>query len=237
MTQPFRINPRYTSRYWEGLELCLRDDRIEFRLPQVCHALSSAIWPGGFSKADGLVNWKVPLDYRCDDPVADLKRRCEEWGFQPTSTVGFLTAAKLTHASVTEIHGDCFRLLCCTTAGTRNAARAGMKRETYSAYMPGTINTILLLDARMTESAMVNAIITATEAKTAALQQLNIRETANGESATGTTTDAIAIAVSQSACWGKSEHAYAGVATTIGCAIGEAVYDTVLEAASTQHEV
>lgn len=82
---------------------------------------------------------------------------------------------------------------------------------------------------------MVNAIITATEAKTAALQQLGIIEQANGQAATGTTTDAIVIGVSQAASW-NALHAYAGVATTIGCAIGEAVYDTVLEATRTQHE-
>ncbi|RJE86870.1 hypothetical protein D3P07_16940 [Paenibacillus sp. 1011MAR3C5] len=237
MTQPFRKDVRYFSRYWNGVSAELKEDRIEVRLPHICHTLSSAIWPGGFSMADGFVNWKVPLDYRCDEPVSDLKRRCGEWGFRPDSTVGFLTAAKLTHASVTELEGDRFRLLCITTVGTRNAARAGLKRETYSAYAPGTINSILLIDARMTESAMVNAVITATEAKAAALQQLNIREAANGLSATGTTTDAVAIGVSQSAEWGEAVHAYAGAATTIGCAIGEAVYETVLEAGATQHEV
>ncbi|MFF2888202.1 adenosylcobinamide amidohydrolase [Paenibacillus sp. NPDC057967] len=237
MTQPFRNDTRYASRCWNGLAAELKEDRIEVRLPHICYTLSSAIWPGGFSMADGFVNWKVPLDYRCDDPVSDFKHRCGDWGFRPNSTVGFLTAAKLTHASVTEMTGDRFRLLCITTVGTRNAARAGLKRETYSAYAPGTINTILLLDARMTESAMVNAVITATEAKTAALQRLDIREAANGQSATGTTTDAIAIGASQSAEWGDAVHAYAGAATTIGCAIGEAVYETVLEAGATQHEV
>lgn len=237
MAQPFRNGSRYIARLWDGVSAELKEDRIEVRLPQVCHTLSSAIWPGGFSQADGFVNWKVPLDYRCDDPVSDLQLRCGDWGFSTKTTVGFLTAAKLTHASVIELEGDCFRLLCITTVGTRNAARAGLKREMYSAYAPGTINTILLLDARMTESAMVNAVITATEAKSAALQQLNIRETANGQLATGTTTDAIAIGVSQSTQWGKALHAYAGAATTIGCAIGEAVYETVLEAGATQHEV
>lgn len=237
MTQPFRNGNRYIARHWNGVSAELKEDRIEVRLPHVCHTLSSAIWPGGFSQTDGFVNWRVPLNYRCDDPVSDLQRRCGDWGFSTNTTVGFLTAAKLTHASVMELEGDCFRLLCITTVGTRNAARAGLKRESYSAYAPGTINTILLLDARMTESAMVNAVITATEAKSAALHELDIRETGNGQLATGTTTDAIAIGVSQSTQWGQALHAYAGAATTIGCAIGEAVYETVLEAGTTQHEV
>jgi adenosylcobinamide hydrolase len=41
---------------------------------------------------------------------------------------------------------------------------------------------------------MIEAVITATEAKTAALQNLNIKSPASGTPATGTGTDAIAIA-------------------------------------------
>ncbi|MGO4538352.1 adenosylcobinamide amidohydrolase [Paenibacillus sp. 2TAB19] len=236
MSQPFRSDSTvYDSFIWSGLRLELLDDRIVVSLQEPVQALSSAIHPGGFTWADHIVNWKVPLDYRCDDPIADFVHRCEGWGSKAEHTIGMLTAAKLTHASVKELEGDRFKLLCITTSGTRNAARAGLPRQTFSAYEPGTINTVLLIDGQMTESAMVNAVITATEAKAAALHELGILETANGQLATGTTTDAIVIGVSQRASW-QAIHAYAGVATTIGCAIGEAVYETVLEATRTQHE-
>jgi adenosylcobinamide hydrolase len=235
MTQPFRKGHRYDSAVWCGVQLELLEDRIEVSIPEKLYALSSAVHPGGFSHASRIVNWKVPLTYQCDDPVRDIMRQCEEWGHDPALTIGLLTAAKLTHASITELEGDKFKLLCCTTVGTRNAARAGLPRSTFSAYTAGTINTILLIDGQMTESAMVNAIITATEAKTAALQHLGIVEKETGRSATGTTTDAIVIAVSQADSW-DAVHAYAGAATTIGCTIGEAVYKTVLEATRTQHE-
>ncbi|MEK3882276.1 adenosylcobinamide amidohydrolase [Paenibacillus sp. PL2-23] len=236
MTQPFRRQSVYHSSLWPELSLLLRENRIELRLPRAWHMLSSAILPGGFSYADAIVNWKVPLNYRCGDPVTDLIQQCAEWGFPSETTIGFMTAAKLTHASVMESEGDGFKLLCCATAGTRNAARAGLPRETYSAYSPGTINIVLLIDGRLTEAAMVNAVITATEAKAAALADLGIREHGNGQPATGTTTDALAIGVSQDASRGPA-HAYAGVATTIGCAIGEAVYAAVRESVRTQHEV
>ncbi|MCR2805531.1 adenosylcobinamide amidohydrolase [Paenibacillus soyae] len=236
MTQPFRAGTDYRSTLFPELNLELNENRIELRLPRAFHTLSSAILPGGFGLADGFVNWKVPLDYRCGDPITDLKRQCGLWGFDPERTVGFMTAAKLTHASVAETEGDCFKLICCTTSGTRNAARAGMTRTTYSAYAPGTINTILLIDGAMTEAAMVNAVITATEAKAAALADLGVREQSSGLLATGTTTDALAVGVSQDGAAGAI-HAYAGAATTIGCAIGEAVYQTVLESVRAQHEV
>ncbi|GKU78778.1 adenosylcobinamide amidohydrolase [Paenibacillus sp. L3-i20] len=236
MTQPFRRETIYQSSHWSGVRLKLEEDRIEMTLPQLMHTLSSCVLPGGFSYANNIVNWKVPLHYNCTDPIADLEQQCANWGFNPSNTVGFITAAKLTHASIIEHEGDHFRLLCCTTVGTRNAARAGLPREVYSAYTAGTINTIVAIDGQMTQSAMVNAVITATEAKAAALQELAIVERISGEIATGTTTDAIAICVSQHSSW-NAVHAYAGAATSIGCAIGEAVYKSVIEAGGTQDEV
>jgi adenosylcobinamide hydrolase len=235
MSQPFRSGKLYEASCWPNVQLRLNEDRIEICLPQPVLALSSAIHPGGFSQAERIVNWKVPLSYQCDNPVQDLINRCTEWNCDPQRTIGLITAAKLTHASIQEAAGDRFNLLCCVTVGTRNAARAGLPRETFPAYTAGTINTIVLIDGQMTQSALVNAVITATEAKTAALQQLGIVEGKNGMSATGTTTDAIVIGVSQRPQWG-AVHAYAGAATSIGCQIGESVYAAVMEATRTQHE-
>ncbi|CAM4270645.1 adenosylcobinamide amidohydrolase [Paenibacillus endophyticus] len=235
MAQPFRQGSRYVSKLFNGVDIRLFEDRMEISSSVSWHALSSAILPGGFSFANRIINWKVPLDYNGVDPVLDMMNQFALWGSEPASTVGLITAAKLTHASITESEGDRFNLLCCTTVGTRNAARAGIRRDTFSAYSPGTINTVLLIDGQMTESAMVNAIITATEAKAAAMQHLGIIEHASGQIATGTTTDAVVIGVSQRVDW-NAVHAYAGAATTIGCNIGESVYRTVVEATRTQHE-
>lgn len=238
MTQPFRSSNGYASTIWPGLNFKLEKDVLLSRFPAPMDTLSSAILPGGFSKADALLNWKVPLDYVGDDPLAELQSRCLSSGVDPLRTVGFMTAAKLTHASIQEKDGDRFRLVVCATAGTRNAARAGYPRDSYSAYSPykpGTINLSLFIDGRMTEAAMVNAVITATEAKAAALQELGINEWGTELAATGTTTDAIAVCVSQLPAW-QEVHAYAGSATTIGCAIGEAVFQAVYEAVSTQGE-
>ena len=42
-------------------------------------------------------------------------------------------------------------------------------------YEPGTINIVLLTNMKLSPRAMARAIITATEAKTAALQDLDVR--------------------------------------------------------------
>lgn len=105
------------------------------------------------------------------------------------------------------------------TVGLSNKARAGEPAPAAALY-PGTINTIVIVNAAMTDSAMVNAVITATEAKAAALQDLGVT-TASGRAATGTTTDAVVIA---SAGEGYRRE-YAGTATRLGHLIGRAVYE------------
>lgn len=237
MTQPFRGQAAsvYSSGLWPGLSIRFYGDHILYTLPSTLDCLSSAVYGGGHGPAERIVNWKVPLDYACGDPVKDFRDMFSHWNYPPEGTVGLQTAAKLTHASIREEEGDEFKLVCCTTTGTRNSARAGSHREVFSAHQPGTINTVLLVDARMTLSAMVNAVITATEAKAAALQDRGIADSVTGLAATGTTTDAVVLAVSQSSVY-SAIHPYAGTATTIGGAIGRLVYDTVSESAATQHE-
>jgi len=58
----------------------------------------------------------------------------------------------------------------------------------------GTINIIVLIDGNPTDASLVSSMVTATEAKTAAMLQLDIRSVYSGEAATGTITDAIVCA-------------------------------------------
>jgi len=79
-----------------------------------------------------------------------------------------------------------------------NARRAGDYAEYREIgtpqYNAGTINIICLTTAVLTPAAMIEAVITATEAKSAALQNLGIKSPASQTPATGTGTDAIAVA-------------------------------------------
>jgi adenosylcobinamide amidohydrolase len=80
---------------------------------------------------------------------------------------------------------------------------------------------------------MVNAVITAAEAKAAALQDLGVTDPVSGLAATGTTTDAVVVGVSQSERY-RELHAYAGTATSIGDMIGRIVYESVCESVRSQ---
>ncbi|MCU6434651.1 adenosylcobinamide amidohydrolase [Undibacterium sp. Jales W-56] len=107
------------------------------------------------------------------------------------------------------------------TAGVGNATCAGITRP-WHASKPGTINIILLLDTKLTRAAMVNAIITATEAKCAVLYAMDIR-TPDGELATGTSTDTVTVATTGHG----TTQSYAGPATLLGWLIAKAVRQAV----------
>ncbi len=230
MTTPFLNGDSnlYKSMVWPGLTLSRQERHLLLQSPVPMDSLSSAIHGGGMRKIDRVANIYVDWQYECHDPEKDVARLFEEWDYTQESTAGLLTAVRLGHAAILEESGKDASLFCCTTAGISNGARAGSERTTFPVYQPGTINIMLMIDARLTQAAMVNAIITAVEAKTAALADMGICDAENGLIATGTTTDAIVLGVSQSASY-PIEHRYCGTATDLGAAIGRVVYGTVTE--------
>ena len=94
------------------------------------------------------------------------------------------------------------------TAGAKgNAIRTGVDEGKYiepdpafekaspgDSPVPGTVNILILTNARLTDGAMARAIITATEAKTAAFEDLNVPSTYTKDAqATGTGTDSMIV--------------------------------------------
>jgi len=112
------------------------------------------------------------------------------------------------------------------TAGVKsNAVR--MSKDTGRYYEPGTINIILLPNMKLTSRAMTRAIISATEAKTAALMDMDIRTTYSSilHRATGTGTDNIIVVEGEGIRIDNS-----GGHTKMGELISKAVYEGVQEA-------
>jgi adenosylcobinamide amidohydrolase len=130
--------------------------------------------------------------------------------------------------------GD-FHVCCIATAGAlNNALRTGVDEgqwiEKESSFLPkpGTINIILLTNVSLSCGAMARAIMTATEAKTAALQDLNYRSTPSPQlQATGTGSDSMIVV--------SGEHPdilirHTGGHTKMGELIGVATKKAVTEA-------
>jgi adenosylcobinamide amidohydrolase len=119
------------------------------------------------------------------------------------SDLAFLsTGADMDNLAVCEKSFEEFNVCCLATAGAKNnALRTGVDLADYVERagnyinLNGTINIILLTNATLTDGALANTIIIATEAKTAALQDLDVRSTYTPEiQATGTGTDSIIVA-------------------------------------------
>lgn len=123
--------------------------------------------------------------------LPDIRKRVYDVIGKKEDTTAFLfTGADMDHLSIQQKQFRDMRVYALVTAGVAsNALR--MSRDNGGYYEPGTINMIIMSNMRLTPRAMTRAIIAATEAKTAALMDMDIRSTYTGRihQATGTGTD------------------------------------------------
>lgn len=182
---------------------------------QPLQILSSAVVGGGLVRARYILNCHVRKGYCHPHPAADLAAMAHDLGIGEPF-VGMMTAARMHAARTMALHEEKVTVAAIVTAGLSNPATPGLSPP--AIFSPGTINLILLIDAHLTPSALVNAVITATEAK-AQIVLAHGTHTPEGYAATGTSTDAIVVA-----CTGRGEALpYAGPVTLVGWLIGRCV--------------
>lgn len=166
-------------------------------------------------------------------------------GLDPASTSLLFTGANMDNLAVTTRRFKEMQVVALVTAGvSSNAVRmsadtgkfyelAGAGSQSgHSGSKPGTINILILTNLKLTERAMTRAIITATEAKSAALQDLDIRSsyTPLENQATGTGTDNIIVVQG-----GGPRVDSSGGHSRLGTLIARAVYQGVQEAVHMQN--
>jgi len=205
-----------------GIGASLNAEALLISSRELLTVLSSSLVGGGLIQARHILNVHVPKDYDYPDPAQDLLSFAQENGVRG-AFIGMMTAAHLekTRLAVEQYQG--LTVCAILTAGLSNACSAGITPP--APYRPGTINIILLVDNRLSVAALVNAVITVTEAKCDSLRRLG-RSTPDGELATGTSTDTIAIAATERG----TPLPYAGPATTVGWLIARAVRRSLEEA-------
>lgn len=141
------------------------------------------------------------------------------------------TGADMDHLAIRQAEFKELKVTALVTAGVEtNAVRMSRDRGDY--YEPGTINIILLTNRSLSPRAMTRAIIDATEAKTAALWDMDIRSsfTSRVNPATGTGTDNIIVVQGTGAPLDN-----AGGHTKLGELVASAVYAGVQEAIQKQN--
>lgn len=179
-------------------------------------ALSSAVHGGGLQRARAIINLHVTKHDLCVDPAAMLEAFARRAAV-PEPYVGLLTGAWTELATTGEESGAGIATLAVSTVGLSNRMAAG--HEPIQVWAPGTINTIVVVDGNPDPSALVNAVMTATEVKTLALHEAGLRDAA-GRLATGTSTDAVVIAATGQ---GPSIR-FGGPASELGWSIAQAAY-------------
>ena len=143
------------------------------------------------------------------------------------------TGANMNNLAVCEKSFKDRKVCCLATGGVGNGLRAGVDTANWieqdGKYLStlGTINIILLTNVTLTDGALARTIITGTEAKTAALQDMDARSSVSPKNqATGTGTDNMII-VSGNDADKKVRHT--GGHTKLGELIGAATKTAVNE--------
>lgn len=170
--------PTLTHRTEDGRRLPM----LVWRLPEPVQAISCGPFGGGLGRRDWVINATVPSAYARLDPADHLAQLARDLDLTGAG-VGLLTAVDVTEA------------VTATDGGVTVTATVGLGHPTWAAAPdddmrwlgPGTVNIVAWLPAPLTDTGLVNAVATATEAKVQALVEAGI-------AATGTATDAVCIA-------------------------------------------
>jgi Uncharacterized conserved protein len=198
-----------------GSSLQITDEAAVISCQKPLSTLSSALVGGGFSCTQTIINYNVPARFNNPEPALELYQYAQRRAFGE-QFVGLMTAVPMRFTKTLTLRRGAFTVAAIITAGLCVAEAAGLSIPIITA--PGTINIIVLVDANLVASAMVNAIMTVTEAKVAILVEHDVR-TMEGYQATGTITDAVVLG-----CTGRGEPLpYAGPGTEVGACIGACV--------------
>jgi len=186
-----------TSQLTQSVQLNHTEKHIHLALDRSHQILSSAVLNGGLTKAEHLLNVRVSNTSSCcqraDESLLQYSKNLTLDG----TVVGMMTAASMKSFRLEKETFQGIDIVVLVTSGLSNPRHVGDHAEhremTTSETDVGTINTIVLTSASLTQAALVEAMMTATEAKTAALVDANILIPISQKLATGTGTDVITI--------------------------------------------
>jgi adenosylcobinamide amidohydrolase len=174
-----------------------------------------------------------------EGPERYHERVCAEIGVAPDHAAVMGTAANLHYAAVAREQDLDVEVAAVVTAGVHSNAtcagdparwREGADGVVRAAAIAGTINTMLVVSRPRTPPALARAVVTMTEAKSAALTRLAIRSGASRDLATGTGTDQYCVAAPRAEAGGPTPLTSTSPHMKLGEIIGVAVRRATLEA-------
>ena len=206
--------------------LTITSEHISLVSPIRLKTLSSAICGAGFGWHSVFINRHVDKNYNNPNHVIDMETYIKQLNYNLEDSVGMMTAVKMENVTFQYYDADQFSLFVVITAGVGNAVDSTAGESLYKTNDIGTINTWIFVNGKLSDEAFVQAVMTATEAKTKALHELEIIDPVSKTIATGTSTDSILIAATQKG----AAFRYAGTATPLGKLIGKSVYELTKKA-------
>lgn len=169
--------------------------------------LSTSLYNGGYhDDYIGVYNYDakqgagMPCEMLADTYVEHMQLISERLALDPYKVSGMGTAASMENAVIESMSFKELTVTAIVTGGIEtNGGRVGDPADYYKpvpkSVKYGTINIILMLDCDLSEGVMARALVTCTEAKTAAIQELLEGSKYSNGIATGSGTDQTIIVV------------------------------------------
>src|SRR5919199_4495737 len=180
-------------------------------------AVSSAIVRGGLGPRAWWLDAQVDKEYFHPDPVAHAREIAAALDLSPDAGVAMLTAADVSRWTRADDEG----VTVAATVGLGLPVLAAVPPEVAAreaAEPAGTVNVLVVVPAPLSDAALVNAVVTATEAKAQALAEAGLR-------ATGTSSDAVCVACPEPE--GAEPEPYGGPRSLWGARVARAVHAAV----------
>jgi len=190
-----------------GEKVFRNEDTIVIQLQKNRNCLNTSYVNGGYSEGlEAVFNHQPKPTEGCRSEdmeggsvEAYIQIHARRLGLNPDKVAALLTAAKMKNAAIATHSFRTLEVTAIVTAGIEvNGGRAGDPASWHeengkSVYVGGTINIILLINSFLPSHSLTRAVITATEAKTVAIQQLMAASKYSTGIATGSGTDQICI--------------------------------------------
>jgi Uncharacterized conserved protein len=205
--------------------------------------LSTSIYNGGYHEDflgvfnnDGTQGAGMPCKMLAANYGEHMHVLANKLGLNPEKVTGMVTAASMDNVAIHSLTYEELTVTAIVTGGIEtNGGRVGDPSDYYKPlekpYKLGTINIILLIDSDMPAGTLARALVTCTEAKTAAIQELMAGSNYSTGIATGSGTDQtiiVANTTSELYLEGSGKHA------KMGELIGKVVMSAVKEALEKQ---
>ena len=171
----------------------------------------------------------MPCEVLADTYTEHMRLLSRRLGLAPDKVTGMVTAADMENVAIESRSYKELTVTAIVTGGIEtNGGRVGDPADYYAPRekqgRPGTINIILVLDTDLPAGTLARALVTCTEAKTAALQELMAGSNYSTGLATGSGTDqTILVANTDSSLYLEGAGKHAKMGELIGCVVKAAV--------------